>query len=102
MKLAREFRRPDWRGMLAEISSTEFMEWIDFFGDRPFMDALIDAEFSNLTANIVTLISGKTELKLDSFSLLTVQQEAVERSDDELMLLSSGLRGGMRYGPAGG
>ena len=102
MRLAREFRRPDWRGMLAEISATEFMEWIEFFGEKPFMDSLIDAEFSNLTANIVTLISGKTDLNMDDFSLLSDRREIVERTDDELMLLSAGLIGGKRYGPTSG
>ncbi|MDX6915640.1 phage tail assembly protein T [Pectobacterium carotovorum] len=102
MRLAREFRRPDWRGMLAEISATEFMEWIDFFGEKPFMDSLIDAEFSNLTATIVTLISGKTDLNIDDFSLFSDRREMVERTDDELMLLSEGLIGGMRYEPTSG
>lgn len=30
MKLAREFGRPDWRAMLAEMSSREWLEWGSF------------------------------------------------------------------------
>ncbi|EKA1866066.1 MULTISPECIES: phage tail assembly protein T, partial [Enterobacteriaceae] len=32
MRLAREFRRPDWRQMLAEMSATELGEWAEHFG----------------------------------------------------------------------
>ncbi|EJU0585829.1 TPA: phage tail assembly protein T, partial [Escherichia coli] len=31
MRLAREFRRADWRRMLSEMSATELGEWGDYF-----------------------------------------------------------------------
>lgn len=35
MKLGRQFRRPDWRRMLSEISSVEYIEWCRHFGRYP-------------------------------------------------------------------
>lgn len=35
MMLGRQFRRPDWRRMLSEISSTEYIEWCRYFGRFP-------------------------------------------------------------------
>lgn len=35
MKLGRQFRRPDWRRMLSEISSVEYIEWCRHFGRFP-------------------------------------------------------------------
>lgn len=49
MRLAREFRRPDWRRMLAEMSATELGEWAEHFGKNSFSDMLLDAEFATLT-----------------------------------------------------
>jgi phage tail assembly protein T len=37
MKLAREFGRPDWRAMLAGMSSTEYGDWKIFYRDNFFM-----------------------------------------------------------------
>ncbi|HCR3975625.1 TPA: phage tail assembly protein T, partial [Citrobacter freundii] len=48
MKLAREFRRPDWRAMLAGMSSTEYADWRTFYQDNFFNDAQLDAHFSSL------------------------------------------------------
>ncbi|WP_437438623.1 phage tail assembly protein T, partial [Salmonella enterica] len=48
MRLAREFRRPDWRRMLAEMSATELGEWAEHFGKNSFSDMLLDAEFATL------------------------------------------------------
>ncbi|HBU6575769.1 TPA: phage tail assembly protein T, partial [Citrobacter amalonaticus] len=38
MKLAREFSRPDWRAMLAGMSSTEYSDWRIFYRDNYFHD----------------------------------------------------------------
>lgn len=35
MMMARQFNRPDWRRMLSEISSTEYIEWCRHFGEYP-------------------------------------------------------------------
>ncbi len=41
MRLAREFRRPDWRRrMLAEMSATGLGEWAEHFGKNSFSDML--------------------------------------------------------------
>ncbi|EPW4333714.1 phage tail assembly protein T, partial [Escherichia coli] len=36
MRLAREFRRGDWRRMLSEMSATELGEWGDYFRRQSF------------------------------------------------------------------
>ena len=52
MKLAREFGRPDWRAMLAGMSSTEYGDWKIFYRDNYFHDAQLDAHFSGLLYTI--------------------------------------------------
>lgn len=36
MMMARQCRRLDWRRMLSEISSTEYIEWCGHFAEYPF------------------------------------------------------------------
>ncbi|MBO8132456.1 phage tail assembly protein T [Dickeya fangzhongdai] len=103
MRLAREFKRPDWRAMLSEMSATEYQQWLAFFDENPFYDRLIDAEFASLRYSIAVMMWGHSELTVQDFSLLnTPEKEDDETTDDELMLLGEGIYGGMRYGPAGG
>jgi phage tail assembly protein T len=47
MKLAREFGRPDWRAMLAGMTSTEYGDWKIFYRDNFFHDAQLDAIFQS-------------------------------------------------------
>ncbi|EME7605473.1 phage tail assembly protein T [Salmonella enterica] len=77
-QLAREFRRPDWRRMLDEMSSTELSEWADFFRENSFSDALLDAEFSTLKAQVFMLVTGR-EIDAADFSLLAVLQKQSPR-----------------------
>ncbi|MEH4454590.1 phage tail assembly protein T, partial [Escherichia coli] len=42
LKLAREMGRPDWRAMLAEMSSTEYADWHRFYSTHYFHDVLLD------------------------------------------------------------
>ncbi len=104
MKLAREFRRIDWRNMLADLSSTEYSEWGEFYHHHFFEDALLDAHFAALNLNIVSLAIGENTLNPGHFSLIDPIEvaEAVETDDDQLMALAESLHGGMRYGPASG
>jgi phage tail assembly protein T len=73
MKLAREFGRPDWRAMLAGMSSTEYGDWKIFYRDNYFHDAQLDAHFSSLLyhLNPVFCRSGITP---DSFSILSLHR----------------------------
>ncbi len=48
MRLAREFRRADWRRMLSEMSATELGEWGDYFRMQSFSDVWMDAQFASL------------------------------------------------------
>ncbi|EGA2650983.1 phage tail assembly protein T [Salmonella enterica] len=98
MWLAREFRRPDWRQMLAEMSATELGEWAEHFGKNSFSDMLLDAEFATLKSLISGLVTG-THHDAEMFSLITDPESLHEKTDDELMILGEGITGGVRYGP---
>ncbi|MGJ7336504.1 phage tail assembly protein T, partial [Morganella morganii] len=36
MRLAHEFKRADWRRMLADMTATELGDWYTYFGVTPF------------------------------------------------------------------
>ena len=91
MRLAREFRRADWRRMLSEMSATELGEWGDYFR--------MDAQFASLKALIVRMVSGSSDAAVADFSLLPEENGIPERTDEELMHLGEGISGGVRYGP---
>lgn len=57
MRLAREFRRADWRRMLSEMSATELGEWGDYFRMQSFSDVWMDAQFASLKA-LSIILSG--------------------------------------------
>lgn len=104
MKLAREFGRPDWRAMLAGMSSTEYGDWKIFYQDNYFHDAQLDAHFSGLLYTISTLFFADPELTPDSFSILNTAPEPIdidEPDDNKLMAKAAGISGGVRYGPDG-
>ena len=104
MKLAREFGRPDWRSMLAGMSSTEYGDWHIFYRDNFFHDVQLDAHFSGLLYTISSLFSLNPDLTPDSFSILTPAPGDLpveEPDDDMLMAKASGMSGGVRYGPDG-
>lgn len=98
MRLAREFRRHDWRAMLSDMSSSELSEWFDFFQEHYFSDVLLDAEFSSLRATML-ILAGNQDVTLEQLSLLQPPVEPKTMSDDELMAIGEGLFGGVRYGP---
>ncbi|EAW1478199.1 phage tail assembly protein T [Salmonella enterica subsp. enterica] len=98
MQLAREFRRPDWRRMLSEISASELGEWAAYFSLNSFSDALLDAEFATLKALVTGLVTGAAQ-DADDFRLLSASEHVPEKTDDELMRLGEGITGGVRYGP---
>ncbi|ELR0534545.1 phage tail assembly protein T [Escherichia coli] len=103
MRLAREFRRPDWRRMLSEMSATELGEWGDYFMTQSFSDVWVDAQFSTLKSLMVQMVSGE-RLPPGEFSLVPDEGEAEisERTGDELMHLGEGISGGMRFEPDSG
>ncbi|EAB2795492.1 phage tail assembly protein T [Salmonella enterica] len=98
MQLAREFRRPDWRRMLSEMSASELGEWAAHFTENSFSDALLDAEFATLKALVTGLVTGAVQ-DADDFRLLSASEPVPEKTDDELMRLGEGITGGVRYGP---
>lgn len=88
MRLAREFRRPDWRRMLAEMSATERGEWAEHFGKNGFSDLLLDAEFATLKSLLTGLVTG-THHDAEMFSLITDPESLHEKTDDELMKIKT-------------
>ncbi|EHK2665091.1 phage tail assembly protein T [Salmonella enterica] len=97
-QLAREFRRPDWRRMLSEMSSTELGEWAAFFQENSFSNDLLDAEFATLKSMVFALVTGK---KMDAadFSLLALPVTAQSRTEQELLDVAAGIPGGVRFEP---
>lgn len=87
MRLAREFRRADWRRMLSEMSATELGEWGDYFRMQSFSDVWMDAQFASLKALIVRMVSGSSDAAVADFSLLPEENGIPERTDEELMHL---------------
>lgn len=100
MRLAREFGRPDWRGMLAGMSSSEYGDWVIYYRTHYFQDVLLDAEFSALSAMIANLACRSDEFTPQSFSLLSPDddEQQAEMSDTDMMLTASGMGGSVRYG----
>ncbi|ENA4212497.1 phage tail assembly protein T, partial [Escherichia coli] len=41
--------RPDWRAMLAGMTSTEYADWRHFYRMHYFLDTQLDMHFSGLT-----------------------------------------------------
>ncbi|BDH46387.1 phage tail assembly protein T [Salmonella enterica subsp. enterica serovar Choleraesuis] len=104
MQMAREFGRPDWRAMLAGISSTEYADWRVFYRENYFHSAQIDAHFSTLIYSIFSMFSRDTSMTPDQFSLLSARaaEPESEPDDNALMAAAEGISGGVRYGPASG
>ena len=104
MKLAREFNRPDWRNMLAGMSSTEFAEWGRFYSHQYFQTDQLETHFSRLSHLVVSMLCKDTDATPRDFSLLNPPVEIPapgEMDDDTIMSVAESL-GGMRYGPASG
>nr|WP_284441421.1 phage tail assembly protein T [Escherichia coli] len=46
--MAREMGRPDWRAMLAGMSSTEYADWHRFYSTHYFHDVLLDMDVASV------------------------------------------------------
>lgn len=102
MKLAREFGRPDWRRMLADMSSSALSEWSEFYRDEYFRCDLIDTHFSRLSHLIMGMMYKDHGLSPADFSLLTPAPPTPDPDSETLMSLAEGISGGKRYGPVSG
>lgn len=101
MKLAREFRRPDWRSMLAGMSSSELTEWGLFYGSQHFQSDQLDIHFSKLSHLIFSVAYKDHDLMPCHFSVLNPPETTDEPGDETLMSLAESI-GGVRYGPVSG
>lgn len=105
MNLAREFSRPDWRAMLAGLTSSELNEWGDYFDDHFYSDVQLDAHFSSLCHLLLSIAYPKHNKKLSDFSLLNViKSDDVpdEMNDEQIMQSAEGIAGGLRFEPENG
>ena len=96
--------RPDWRAMLAGMSSTEYTDWRHFYRTHFFQDVQLDMHFAGMTYAVLSLFFADPELTPDSFSILSSAPEAIDiddPDDDTLMAKAAGISGGVRYGSDG-
>ena len=97
--------RPDWRAMLAGMTSTEYADWRRFYRTHYFQDAQLDMHFSGLTYAVLSLFFCDPEMHPSDFSLLVPrrEEEQTEMPDEEeiLMQKAAGLAGGVRFGGEG-
>lgn len=98
--------RPDWRAMLAGMTSTEYADWRHFYRTHYFQDTQLDMHFSGLTYAVLSLFFCDPDMHPSDFSLLVPrhEEEQVERLDEDKMLMqkAAGLAGGVRFGGDGG
>lgn len=98
--------RPDWRAMLAGMTSTEYADWHRFYRTHYFQDTQLDMHFSGLTYAVLSLFFCDPDMHPSDFSLLVPrhEEEQVERPDEYKMLMqkAAGLAGGVRFGGDGG
>ncbi|EGN3009138.1 phage tail assembly protein T, partial [Escherichia coli] len=98
--------RPDWRAMLAGMTSTEYADWRRFYRTHYFHDTQLDMHFSGLTYAVLSLFFCDPDMHPSDFSLLVPRREEAqtERPDEEDMLMqkAAGLAGGVRFGGEGG
>ena len=97
--------RPDWRAMLAGMTSTEYADWHRFYRTHYFQDTQLDMHFSGLTYAVLSLFFCDPDMHPSDFSLLVPrhEEEQVERPDEDKMLMqkAAGLAGGVRFGGDG-
>jgi phage tail assembly protein T len=97
--------RPDWRAMLAGMTSTEYADWRHFYRTHYFHDTQLDMHFSGLTYAVLSLFFCDPDMHPSDFSLLAPRHEeeqtAMPDEEDMLMQKAAGLAGGVRFGPDG-
>ena len=97
--------RPDWRAMLAGMTSTEYADWHRFYRTHYFQDTQLDMHFSGLTYAVLSLFFCDRGMQPSDFRLLVRrhEEEQGERPDEDKMLMqkAAGLAGGVRFDPDG-
>ncbi|HDL6452075.1 TPA: phage tail assembly protein T [Escherichia coli] len=98
--------RPDWRAMLAGMTSTEYADWRHFYRTHYFHDTQLDMHFSGLMYAVLSLFFCDPEMHPADFSLLVPKTEeeltAMQEEEDVLIQKAAGLAGGVRFGEEGG
>ncbi|EKH4131272.1 phage tail assembly protein T [Escherichia coli] len=98
--------RPDWRAMLAGMTSTEYADWRRFYCTHYFQNTQLDMHFSGLTYAVLSLFFCDPQMHPSDFSLLAPEQKeeqiGMPDGEDMLMQKAAGLVGGIRFGGDGG
>ncbi len=76
LKLAREMGRPDWRAMLAGMSSTEYADWHRFYSTHYFHDVLLDMHFSGLTYTVLSLFFSDPDIRQETLNECTRAEQS--------------------------
>ncbi|MCV5445240.1 phage tail assembly protein T, partial [Escherichia coli] len=92
---------PDWRAMLAGMSSTEYADWHRFYSTHYFHDVLLDMHFSGLTYTVLSLPPTDPATHRPAYSPLTPPPPDPPPPAAALMQKAAGLAGGVRFGPDG-
>ena len=89
--------RPDWRAMLAGMTSTEYADWRHFYRTHYFQDTQLDMHFSGLMYAVLSLFFCDPDMHPSDFSLLAPRrEEAQTEMPDEDDMLDMMLHGGER------
>ncbi|SPX37866.1 Minor tail protein T [Escherichia coli] len=94
--------RPDWRAMLAGMTSTEYADWRHFYRTHYFQDTQLDMPFFRADVRRTQPVFCDPDMHPSDFSLLAPRREEAqtEMPDEEDMLMqkAAGLAGGVRFG----
>ncbi|MFC1099127.1 phage tail assembly protein T [Pasteurella multocida] len=96
MKLAHEFRRPDFKRMLREMSVSEYFFWCKYFGKRPFMLEMIDYAQSSIVSSAYNVAAGKAISSAQDFSVLNHVVRDSEMTDEQIEDASGATSGVLR------
>ncbi|NDY89517.1 phage tail assembly protein T, partial [Escherichia coli] len=97
--------RPDWRAMLAGMTSTEYADWHRFYRTHYFQDTQLDMHFSGLTYAVLSLFFCDPDMHPSDFSLFAPEEEEgkeeTKDENEERRKKEGGREGGVGVGEEG-
>lgn len=92
MMMARQFRRPDWRRMLSEISAVDYIDWYRHFGRYPVDYQINQFAMGQICATI--LLPHVQPDNLPSISDFYYNRpESPEQTADDMQALAGSIPG---------
>ena len=89
MMMARQCRRLDWRQMLSEISSTEYIEWCGHFAEYPFDYQLSQYEMGQICVTNLLPHCGPDNHPAPSDFYYNLPERQEQSSDDVAALAAT-------------